>query len=302
MYRKYKNTVSESNLRYLQIYETIKRNVSCTERSIKAIIWDDLRLFAEYIKDKSFEDVTTFDVESFFTYCFTDRQNIAETVARKQSSLNTFYETMIRREYFKGKNPLDKIEKIKFDSKPRGYLTKDELKQLITYLQNKNDLRGIAFTLLTYSSACRVSEILSLNRDGLNYNTCQFQVLGKGNRYRTCMFSEEAGTAIQRYLATRKDDNPALFLSRENKRWSRGAAGDFVKNAGKEAGIQQEVFPHLYRHSRASHLLEDNVPLYEISRILGHKNVSTTQIYSVMSINQAQSKVMEIDKVNTFLD
>lgn len=136
--------INPENLRLLKIYETIKRNAGCTEKTIESVIWTDLRLFAEYIEPKVFQDVQMLDIEEFFTYCFTERQNIAETVSRKQSSLNTFYETMIRREYFNIKNPLGKIDKIKFDPKPRGYLSKQELKQLIQYLQNISDLRGIA--------------------------------------------------------------------------------------------------------------------------------------------------------------
>jgi hypothetical protein len=72
--------VNPENLKCLKLYETIKRNAGCTEKSINAIIWTDLRLFAEYIGPKLFQEVTAFDVESFFTHCFTERNNGAETV------------------------------------------------------------------------------------------------------------------------------------------------------------------------------------------------------------------------------
>ena len=213
--------MNPENLKYLKIYETIKRNAGCTPKSIDAIIWTDLKLFAEWLRDKPLQEVITLDIEKFFTYCRTERKNEPETVSRKQSSLNTFYETMIKREYFNIKNPLNKIEKIKFNSKPRSYLSKSELKQLLQYLKDKKDLRGIAYVLLTYSSGCRVSEIVRLNRNDLDYNRYQFKVLGKGLRYRNCIFSKEAGKAIKQYLATRSDDNPAMFLSRERNRWSK---------------------------------------------------------------------------------
>lgn len=293
--------MNQHNQKILKIYEGIKRTAGCTQKSIEAIVWNDLRLFAEYLGDKKFEEATTFDVEGFFSYCLSERNNDLCTIARKQTSLNAFYKTMIRKEYFNIKNPLDKIDPIKFDMKPRGYLTKQEFKQLIRYLQDKNDWRGLAYVLLSYSSGCRVSEIRRLNRDSLDYEKLQFQVLGKGERYRVCIFSKEAGEAVKRYLATRKDDNPALFVSRENKRWSKESIERFLRNAAKEAGIKQRVFPHLLRHTRAMHLLEDGVPLNEIQKILGHKNINTTQIYAVMSIDQVQKTVQKLDQQNTWL-
>ncbi len=293
--------MNQHNQQILKLYESIKRTAGCTKRSIEAIIWNDLRLFAEYLGDKDFEEATTLDVEGFFSYCLSERKNELETVSRKQTSLNAFYKTMIRKEYFNIKNPLDKIDPVKYNSKPRGYLTKQEFKQLIKYLQDKNDLRGLAYVLLSYSSGCRISEIRQLNRDSLDYDKLQFQVLGKGERYRTCIFSQEAGEAVKRYLETRTDDNPALFLSREHNRWGKESIERFLRKAAQEAGIKQRVFPHLLRHTRAMHLLEDSVPLNEIQKILGHKNINTTQIYAVMSIEQAQKTVQKLDQQNTWL-
>lgn len=294
--------MNQHNQQILKLYESIKRTAGCTKRSIEAIIWNDLRLFAEYLGDKDFEEATTLDVEGFFSYCLSERKNELETVSRKQTSLNAFYKTMIRKEYFNIKNPLDKIDPVKYNSKPRGYLTKQEFKQLIKYLQDKNDLRGLAYVLLSYSSGCRISEIRQLNRDSLDYDKLQFQVLGKGERYRTCVFSQEAGEAVKRYLETRTDDNPALFLSREHNRWGKESIERFLRKAAQEAGIKQRVFPHLLRHTRAMHLLEDGVPLNEIQKILGHKNIGTTQIYAVMSIEQAQKTVNAIDAACRWLE
>lgn len=290
------------NLKILRLYESLKRTAGCTKKSIDAIVWNDLRLFAEYLGDKKFEEATTLDVEGFFSYCLNERNNELETLARKQTSLNSFYKTMIKKEYFNIKNPLDKIDPIRYKSKPRGYLTKSEFKQLIDYLQSQNDLRGLAYVLLSYSSACRINEIRQLNRDSLDYDKLQFTVLGKGERYRICIFSNEAGETVKQYLATRKDDNPALFLSREQQRWSKEAIERYLKKVAQEAGIKQRVFPHLLRHTRAMHLLQDGVPLDIIQKILGHRNIGTTQIYAAMSIEQAQQSVNEIDALNKWLD
>lgn len=290
------------NLKILRLYESLKRTAGCTKKSIDAIVWNDLRLFAEYLGDKKFEEATTLDVEGFFSYCLNERNNELETLARKQTSLNSFYKTMIKKEYFNIKNPLAKIDPIRYKSKPRGYLTKSEFKQLIDYLQSQNDLRGLAYVLLSYSSACRINEIRQLNRDSLDYDKLQFTVLGKGERYRICIFSKEAGEAVKQYLATRKDDNPALFLSREQQRWSKEAIERYLKKVAQEAGIKQRVFPHLLRHTRAMHLLQDGVPLDIIQKILGHRNIGTTQIYAAMSIEQAQQSVNEIDALNKWLD
>ena len=294
--------MNQENLKYLRLYETIKRNMGCTPKSIEAIIWTDLRLFAEFLGEKPFYDVTTQDVEEFFTYCFNERGNCVETVSRKQSSLNTFYDTMIKREYFHMKNPLDKIDAIKFDVKPREYLTKEEFKTYVRYLQRINDLRGLAYVMLTYSSACRISEILGLNRDSLDYQLKRFKVLGKGQKYRYCIFSKEAGEVVKKYLATRKDNNPALFYSRNHQRWAKESAERFVRNSIKAAGITKRITPHCLRHTRAMHLLEDGVSIYEIQKILGHSSIASTQIYAKMSLDQAQASVERFDNQNKWLE
>lgn len=294
--------MNPENLKYLKLYETIKRNMGCTPKSINAIIWTDLRLFAEFLGEKPFYLATMQDVEEFFTYCFNERHNGAETVSRKQSSLNTFYDTMIRREYFKMKNPLDKIDAIKFDPKPREYLSKDEFKTYVRHLQQSKDLRGLAYVMLSYSSACRISEILGLNRDSLDYQLKRFKVLGKGQKYRYCIFSKEAGEVVKKYLATRKDNNPALFYSRNHQRWAKESAERFVRNSIKAAGITKRITPHCLRHTRAMHLLEDGVSIYEIQKILGHSSIASTQIYAKMSLDQAQASVERFDNQNKWLE
>lgn len=294
--------MNAENLKLLRLYETIKRNQGCTKETIKAIIWNDLRLFAEYLREKPFQSATMQDIEDFFTNCFMERENGSETVSRKQSSINTFYEIMIKREYFDMKNPLDKIDKIKFSPKPREHLSKDEFKAYIKYLQGLDDLRGLAYVLLSYSSGCRIKEIIGLNRDSLDYNMLRFKVFGKRDRFRYCIFSKEAGQTIKDYLTTRTDDHPALFYSRNHNRWSKETAERYVRNTISAAGITKHITPHCLRHTRAMHLLNDGVPLDRIQKILGHKSISTTQIYAKLAIEQAQQTATEFDQMNKWLE
>ena len=93
-----------------------------------------------------------------------------------------------------------------------------------------------------------------------------------------------------------------MFLSRENNRWGKESIERYLKNTAKAAGIIQKVFPHLLRHTRAMHMLEDGVPLNEIQKVLGHKSIGTTQIYAVMSLEQARRSVNEFDKNNKWLE
>jgi len=282
------------NLLLLKKYEMIMQNKQATKRSIEAFVKFDIPLFLRFIKDKHVADVTSKDIEEFFFYCQTERNNGAEALCRKYTSLNSFYTQLIRKEYINCPNVMMKVDKPKIRRKPRGYLKPEEIKAMIDYAKKIDDKRSLALILLFYSSGCRLSEIYQLNRDSINYDELKFSVLGKGDRIRTCVLSQNAKDAILEYLATRDDNLEPLFISREHNRLSRSAIRRSIKKIAKRAGIERNVFVHTLRHSVATNSIKAGIKLQDIKLLLGHASIASTEIYAKQNILEVRDEFNKV--------
>lgn len=289
--------MNKYNLKLLDRYEMICKNKGHTQESLKAIIKVDIPLFLKFIGDKHLEEVTHVEVEDFLFYCMNVRKNGDHALARKRTNVNMFYKTMIMKDYITCKNPCDKVDNIKIRKKFRNHLSIEEYQQILDYIDSRNDLRGGALFSLFFSSGCRLSEVWQQNRDSLNFETRRFKVLGKGQKERPCVFSQDAKERILKYLDSRTDELKPLFISRQNNRWSKKSIQDYVKKTSKRVGIKKNVHPHILRHTRAMALLKMRVPLETIQRLLGHENISTTQVYAHSNLEDLQEDIDEIDKL-----
>lgn len=288
---------NKENIKLLDRYKMLCKNKGLTYMSIKAICEIDIPLFLRFIGEKLLKEITHHDLEDFLFYCQNERNNGSAALGRKQTSLNSFFTTLIRKEYLDFKNPMDKIDKIKVRKKVRGHMTIEEIRQMLDYTDSINDLRSGALISLLFSSGCRLTEIYQLDKKTMNFESLQFKVLGKGDKERICIFSDEAKTRILKYIDSRTDLLDYLFVSREHNRLSKKGIEESVKSIAIKAGIEQNVFPHLYRHSTAMALLEANIPLEKIQLVLGHSNISSTQIYAHGNIQDVQKIV---DNLNIF--
>ena len=120
------------------------RNKGLTKEAIKAFECD-LKLFFWFVGNKTIEEITHQDIEKFIFYCQEERSNSNDAINRKFTSLNGFYKTLIKKDYINMVNPMDKLDKPKLRKKVKDYLTEIEIEKIFAYLQNKNDLRGLAF-------------------------------------------------------------------------------------------------------------------------------------------------------------
>lgn len=291
----YSENLKHDNVRLLKRYRLHCVSKGLTQESLKAIVDNDLRLFIQYIGDKSLDQINHFEIQDFLLYCQEERQNGDEALSRKFTSLNTFFNTLIKQEVFNTKNPLDKLEKLKVRKKERNYITYSEYQQILEYLDNSGDLRNAALIAFFFSSGCRLTEVYQQNKSNLDFTTRRFKVLGKGAKERICIFSKDAARRINKYLGSRTDDYEPLFLSRQNNRLSKKAIQDAVKTAGKRAKIKKNIHCHIFRHGRAMFLLQQGANLETIQRLLGHSSISTTQIYAHMNMSQVQNEVARFD-------
>lgn len=171
------------------------------------------------------------------------------------------------------------IEIPKSDTKPRDYITAEQVKKLVAVAKNPRDRAIIACYFLT---GARASELLSVKKpeyerakiDADGIKTVMIQ--GKNGKYRELYFRETARSYIDAYLRTRQDFLDPLFISAQNRCIGVSRVEQIVHQATANAGIDKHVTPHIMRHSFATDLLLNKAPLYEVSKSMGHANISTT--------------------------
>lgn len=187
-----------------------------------------------------------------------------------------------------------KIELPKTHRKQVTFLQPEELFRILEKVDTTTEagLRDRAIIELLFSSGLRISELVGLNRDHINTTRREFMVRGKGQKDRPVFIGEKTADHIQKYLSTRSDSLPALFISyRDTTPLHLDTSGDFrrisprsiqrlIKKYALAAGITKHVSPHTMRHSFATDLLMNGADLRSVQSLLGHSNISTTQVYT----------------------
>lgn len=139
-------------------------------------------------------------------------------------------------------------------------------------------LRAKTIISFLYASGVRVSELCSLNRDDLHDG--RFSVVGKGGKTRLCFYDRRSTLYLERYLKGRKDSNPALFVQRVgDRRINKGGVEEIFRCARLKAGFDKYITPHTMRHSFSSDLMQKGLPIHSLQMMLGHSQLSSTQIY-----------------------
>lgn len=173
------------------------------------------------------------------------------------------------------------------------FLHLDEIQRLLDAIPTDTEtgLRDRAIIVLLFSGGLRVSELISLNRDSINLERREFVVRGKGNKDRPIFIDQSAAECIRDYLSAREDSLPALFLNNSKNQQTPSTSGNYRRLSPRSieriinkyvriAGITKHVTPHTLRHSFATDLLINGADLRSVQSLLGHANISTTQIYT----------------------
>lgn len=187
--------------------------------------------------------------------------------------------------------PAEKIELGKQPAREIEFLEDAELKRLLEAPRGNSleSLRDKAILETLFSAGLRVSELCSLNRDSINLEKGEFTVRGKGDKIRPVFLSDGAKTALKNYLEKRKDISEALFVrqrepsgsdGKDNLRLTPRSIQRIIKKYAAAAGVSKKVTPHQLRHMFATDLLRNGADLRSVQMMLGHANISTTQIYT----------------------
>ena len=232
-------------------------------------------------------EVDTDRVKSFLAFLGT--QNYSKsTIARKLATLRSFYKFCLRRGYVKS-HPLASIRTPKQEKRLPKYL---EVEQINTLLATPDDgtllgARDRAMLEVLFSTGVRVSELVDLNFDDIDFTGGTLRVRGKGKKQRTTPVGETAIAAIQKYLELRRADarsanfdQEALFVNKHGQRLSTRSVRRKLDKYLAQCGLDPSISPHTLRHSFATHMLNNGADLRSVQELLGHQSLSTTQVYT----------------------
>ena len=215
--------------------------------------------------------------------------NLAPTSIRRNFSVIRSYHKFLVDEKYASKNPSELLEAPKLPKKLPTVLTVHEIERILGAIDDTQPLgiRDKAIVELMYSAGMRVSEVIELKLVNLLANQGLIRIFGKGSKERIVPLGRQAAKLIERYinevrpsLVVRGRSNDIVFLNNRGGQLSRMAIWNIVSHAAKIAGIDKSVSPHTLRHSFATHLLEGGADLRAVQEMLGHADISTTQIYT----------------------
>lgn len=246
-----------SNEEYLSMFEQAKTVEGLSKITIKKYL-RSIRKLLEYTNDAKLTEITTETVRNMMVYLQTERKCKNSTVDTLRRQLSSFYEWMREEEYILT-NPVKKIHKIKCDKKVKVVFSDEEIEKMRNHCDNKREL---ALLDLLSSSGMRVSELVSLNIDDIDFNQRECVIKGKGNKERVAYFDARCKVSLQRYIASRKDNDNALFVSLHypNDRISVRTVERSVAAIGDRTGVGR-CFPHKFRASMATKSLDKGMPV-----------------------------------------
>lgn len=237
----------------------------------------ELKIFSQYVQ-KPTDAVTTSDIRQYLGSF--DHLKMA-SVSKKLSVLKSFFGWLSGEDYIQH-DPTKRLKAPKKEQRLPKALTVEELEMLreacLTF-------RERALIEVLYATGTRLSEAGQMNRDDIDYQTMSAMVVGKGNKEREVFFSYKALYHLKKYLFTRTDTVPALFITerRPFRRLSNRAIQREVSNIASRSGILKRVHPHVMRHTFATLMLNNGADLASLQALLGHEDPATTQVYAQVS-------------------
>ena len=268
----------EEFLRYLLIDKGYSNN---TINSYKI----DLQKFLEFNKNKYINDISNEDLKKYVKYLNEEKLN-EKSISRNISCLKSFYKFLVIEKYV-SKNPSDAIFIPKIKKSLPKILTEDEVLSILDIeLTDNFSYRNKAMLELMYATGLRVSELINLKLQDVDLNQDIVRTMGKGSKERIIPIGDFAKEYLEKYIyeyrgtMLKKTNNEYIFLNNHGNKMTRQGFFKIIKKIAKEKGIDKELSPHTLRHSFASHLLKYGADLRTIQELLGHSDISTTQIYT----------------------
>ncbi len=251
----------------------------------------DLQRYIDHLQKTDqihlYKDVSRTHINAFVKKLKAEGKSV-QTIARHLSSIRSFHQFLLREQVVEH-DPTVHIETPKRERNLPKVLSFSEVETLLHApdLSTVFGIRDRAMMELLYGTGIRVSELIQMDLSDLHLTMGFIRCIGKGNKERLIPVGQKATEALELYLRearlklrTAKQRTDALFLNHHGKRISRQGFWKIVKKYAHEADIQKELTPHMFRHSFATHMLESGADLRAVQEMLGHSDISTTQIYT----------------------
>lgn len=258
---------------------------------------DDLSFYLDFLNKENI-DVLDSDykvIRNYLSYMYNKKYS-SKTISRHISSLRSFYKYMLKENYIV-KNPMTLISNPKQESKLPHFLYYNELETILNIPDKSTPLgqRDSVILELLYSTGIRVSELVNIKLKDINLSTRKIRILGKGNKERIVLYGEYLKNLLDIYLNDGreklvKNNQEYLILNKNGSGLTTRGVRVIIDNILKKGEIDFHISPHVLRHTFATHMLDSGADLKSVQELLGHENLSTTQIYTHVS-NERLRKV-----------
>lgn len=278
----------ERFLTYLSVEKGFSENTLVAYRN-------DLSQLATFIEEEAAKQGLTpswaaFNHQGMLSYQLNlkERNYAATTLARKVAAAKSFFKFLVAEGYLKD-NPTENVASPNVGRLLPKPISISQVRRLLeqpTKLSTPEAKRDRAMLELLYASGMRVSELMSLNLADVDIEGGFVRCFGKGHKERLIPIYRQAAVAVEEYIKearphiARRNEQKALFLNRRGERLTRQGFWQILKGYAKSAGLAEEITPHTLRHSFATHMLSGGADLRSVQELLGHANISTTQVYT----------------------
>ena len=269
---------------YLELFLAAKRIEGCSDKSLKYYKATIERMVNAI--SKSVNHIETDDIRNYLIKYQEQNKSSKITIDNIRRILSSFFSWLEEEDYIL-KSPVRRIHKIRPGTSVKETYS-DEAMELLR--DNCTELRDLAIIDMLASTGMRVGEMVLLNRNDIDFNERECIVFGKGSKERVVYFDARTKIHLQNYLRSRKDDNPALFVSLKApyNRLEIGGVEVRLRDLGKKLNISK-VHPHKFRRTLATKAIDKGMPIEQLQQLLGHKRIDTTLQYAM--VKQSNVKI-----------
>jgi integrase/recombinase XerD len=261
---------------------------------------NDLSQFATFVQERGADGRSVGrDFIADYILHLKKRKYASSTVARKIAAIKSFFHFLVSHGELKN-DPTATLDSPRVRKRLPKTISREDVEHLLAQPTKSTTAKGRrdkAFLELLYATGMRVTELVSLNLDDVNLASGNVRCVSKGNQERVIPISSRAVQALEAYLRTGRSqllknlEEKALFLNHRGQRLTRQGLWLIIKGYVRAAGLDHDITPHTLRHSFATHLLDEGADLHHVQELLGHANISTTQVYAeVSSEHRAETK------------